>query len=382
MNEDKATRFHRLRRRTAILAAGWSVLFLVYALTSGWSAGLRDTALRQIDASFCPQGLRAPAIASYIAVVLLLAHQVVAFPLAFVAGFWLERKYELSRQSVGEWCLDHVKAVAIAIIFGAPAAGSVYLTIVLWPDRWWIAATAGAVIVSVMLTWLAPLVIIPLFFKLVPLPAGELLTRIDALCQRVGAGRMDVFEWRLSEKTSRANAALTGFGRTRRIMLSDTLIRNYSADEIEVILAHELSHQVARDIWWAIAVEAVVVGLGFWVYSLLMAWAVPTWGLCRVTNPAALPLLVLTGMVTSTIALPLVNAISRWRERRADQFALDTTRNPAAFISAMKRLGASNLAEDDPSRFARLFFYTHPPMGDRLAFARAWASTHQAASST
>jgi STE24 endopeptidase len=197
---------------------------------------------------------------------------------------------------------------------------------------------------------------------------------LTALAQRAGTATVGIYEWRLSAKTSRANAALTGFGHTRRILLSDTLVGGYSEDEIEVILAHELSHHVSHDVWRSLALEVVVVGAGCWAGSEVLHRSAGGLGLSGVADVAGLPVLVLTAMGVSALVLPLMNAISRWHERRADQFALDTTRNPAAFTSAMKRLGACNLAEDDPPAFARLFFYTHPPLGERLAFAQAWAA--------
>jgi STE24 endopeptidase len=133
---------------------------------------------------------------------------------------------------------------------------------------------------------------------------------------------------------------------------------------------------VSHDIVLALAVEAIVVGLGFWTGSIVLGHSIAWLALDGAADVAGLPVLVLTGMGVSACVLPLLNGISRWRERRADLFALDTTRNPAAFTSAMKRLAASNLAEDDPPAFARLWFYTHPPLGDRLAFVQAWAARH------
>ncbi|MCX6537338.1 MAG: M48 family metalloprotease [Acidobacteria bacterium] len=374
MNEDKATRFHRLRRRAAIAAAGWSVLLLALLLATGWSALLRDTAHGVLESSFVPAFLVVPAIAVVYALTVALAHEAVAFPLAFFTGFILERRYGLSRQTAGEWGRDHLKALGLGLLFGGLSAGFVYLALTLWPDRWWLATTAGAVIVSLILTWLAPVVLIPLFFKVTPLQNDSLSERLNALVQRVGTGTIGIYEWRLSQKTSRANAALTGFGQTRRILLSDTLVGDYSEDEIEVILAHELSHHVSHDVWRALVLEAVVVGLGFWAGNEVLRRSIEWLGLGGVADVAGLPVLVLTAMGVSVLALPLVNAISRWHERRADQFALDITRNPAAFTSAMKRLGAGNLAEENPPAFARLFFYTHPPLGDRLDFARAWSA--------
>jgi len=376
MNEDKATRFHRLRRRAAIVAVGWSVLLLAGLLVTGGSAWLSDAAHRLVATWSIPWFLFTPALAACYAIVVALAHEVVAFPLAMFTGLVLERRYGLSRQTAGEWHRDHLKALALGLLFGGLSAAFVYLALTLWPDRWWLATTAGAVIVSLILTWLAPVVLIPLFFKVTPLQNDSLRERLTALAKRVGTGTIGIYEWRLSQKTSRANAALTGFGRTRRILLSDTLVGDYSEDEIEVILAHELSHHVSHDVWRALVLQAVVVGLGFWAGNWTLRWSIRWLGLYAISDPAGLPVLVLTAMAVSALALPLVNAISRWHERRADQFALDTTRNPAAFASAMKRLGASNLAEEDPSTFARLFFYTHPPLGDRLDFARAWAARH------
>jgi STE24 endopeptidase len=390
MNEDKATRFHRLRRRAAILAAGWSALLLSLLMVTGvsghvrdWAASLlatggfhplRDWATNPLNAPVMPGFVFVPAVALLYAVAVALAHEVVALPLAFFTGFVLERRYGLSRQTLGDWGRDHLKALALGLLFGGLSAGFVYLALTIWPDRWWLATTAGAVMVSLVLTWLAPVVFIPLFFKLRPLQNDSLRARLTALCEHVAAGPMEISEWRLSDKTSRANAALAGFGRTRRILLSDTLIGDYSEDEIEVILAHELSHYVSHDVWRAIALQGVVVGVGFWAGNQVLRRSISWLGLGGVSDVAGLPVLVLTAMGVSALALPLVNAISRWHERRADQFALDNTRNPAAFTSAMKRLGASNLAEEDPSAFARLFFYTHPPLGDRLEFARRWAA--------
>jgi STE24 endopeptidase len=378
MNEDKSTRFHRLRRRTAVLAAAWSFVLLGLLVATGGSAWLRDTLDRLLGAHLLPMVLRVPAIAVCYAIVVALVHELVALPLACFAGFVLERRYGLSRQSVGEWCRDHLKALALGVLVASVAAGFVYLALMLWPVWWWVATTAGAVVAGLIMTWLAPVALIPLFFKIVPLRSDSLDRRLTALAERAGTTAVGVFEWRLSEKTSRANAALIGFGRTRRILLSDTLVGDYSEEEIEVILAHELSHHVSHDVWRALALEGVVAGAGFWAGSEVLRWSAGWLGLRGVADVAGLPVLVLTAMGVSALALPLANAISRWHERRADRFALDTTRNPAAFISAMKRLGASNLAEDDPPALARWLFHTHPPLGDRLAFAEAWIARNPA----
>jgi STE24 endopeptidase len=183
-----------------------------------------------------------------------------------------------------------------------------------------------------------------------------------------------VFEWRMSEKTRKANAALTGIGRTRRILLSDTLLAEHSDDEIEVILAHELSHHVHHDIWKALAAEAVLLTIGLYLADRVLAIAPGRFGLMGKDDVAALPLLLLALGAVSILLLPVVNALSRSHERRADRYALEMTGNAAGFMSAMRRLGAQNLAEERPSRLVEILFYSHPSVADRIEAARVWAS--------
>jgi STE24 endopeptidase len=175
----------------------------------------------------------------------------------------------------------------------------------------------------------------------------------------------------LSDRTKKANAALTGIGTTRRILLSDTLLADHSDDEIEVILAHELAHHVHHDIWTGIALEAVLIGLGFYLADGALARYGPSVGLTGKADVAGLPLLVLAGAAVSLALLPVANALSRAHERRADRYALALTKNPSAFITAMKRLAAQNLAEEHPTRLARVFS-THPPTSERIEAARGW----------
>jgi STE24 endopeptidase len=176
------------------------------------------------------------------------------------------------------------------------------------------------------------------------------------------------FEWRLSDRTKKANAALTGLGGTRRVLVSDTLLSGeYSDDEIEVILAHELGHHVHGDIWKGILVDAMLAGAGFFTAHQVLLVAGPVLGLRGIADPAGLPLLVASVAALSQVLLPIDNAVSRERERRADRFALSLTGNAGAFVSAMRRLGAQNLAEDNPSWVVRTLFSSHPPIRERIA---------------
>jgi STE24 endopeptidase len=185
---------------------------------------------------------------------------------------------------------------------------------------------------------------------------------------------LGAYEWRVGDRTTKANAALVGIGRTRRILVSDTLLAVHSDDEIETVFAHELAHHVYGDIWSALALEAALLTLGCYVADFVLStFALPI-GLHGKADVAGLPLVVLTGGLVALLFTPVANALSRAHERRADRFALDATRNSTAFISAMRRLAATNLAEDRPSRLVELLFHTHPSTAARIEAAKAWTT--------
>ena len=370
MNEDKSARYHRLRRRLSIASVAWSALLLAALLLTGLSASIRNAAA-SLTAS------PALALVLYLAVLAVL-HEPVSFALDFYDGYVLEHRYGLSRQSATAWLRDHMKGLALGGVLALGAASLVYLTMRIWPGWWWLASGLVFAVLLVCLANLAPVLLLPLFFRFEPLDRPVLSERLHRMADRAGASVMGVYRWHLGEKTSKANAALTGIGATRRILLADTMLDQYSDDEIEVVLAHELAHHVHGDIWSGIVVEVLLLLAGFFAADLVLKFAGPLVGLQGLADPAGVPLLLLAAGAVSVLLLPAMLALSRGHERRADRFALDLTSNPDAFTSAMKRLGAQNLAEDQPSAIVQWLFYSHPPMSQRLAAAAAWARTHHA----
>jgi len=192
------------------------------------------------------------------------------------------------------------------------------------------------------------------------------------LAERAGARVLGAYEWGMGEKTRKANAALAGLGSTRRILVSDTMLTNYSDEEIEVVLAHELAHHVHGDIWKGLLFESALVLAGFFVAARVLASSGERFGLTGVADVAGLPVLLLTTGAVSLLMMPAAYAVSRAQERKADRFALELTGNPSAFVSAMRRLGAQNLAEERPSRIVQWLFYSHPPLVERIAAANAF----------
>jgi STE24 endopeptidase len=366
-NEDKAARYHRLRRRAALSGTLLSALLLVVLLVSGGSARLRDAAISAAGGSFILT------IGIYV-VLLALISEAVQLPIAYYQGVTLERRYGLSTQTDARWWADHVKSAGIGLLFALIGALVVMALLRSAPDRWWLIGAVTFTLVLVLLAQLAPVLFLPLFYEFKPLQREELVRRLTALAERAGAHVLGVFEWRLSDRTKKANAALAGIGRTRRILVSDTLLADHSDEEIEVILAHELAHHVHHDIWSGITVEAGVILASFYVADLALHATAGSFGLTGQADVAALPLLLLAGGAVSIALLPFFNGLSRRHERRADRYALDLTRNASAFVSAMKRLGAQNLAEERPSRVVEILFHSHPPIAARIEAAQSWAT--------
>ncbi len=370
-NEDKSARYHRLKRRASLLSTGAGAFLLIAWLISGASSWLARISSSLVGPS--------PSLIVILYVVLLaLVIEVVQAPIAFYQGLTLERRYGLSTQTTTRWWLDHLKAGAVALLFSVLGAVLVSFLLRTFPGAWWIAAALLFSVILVGLAQLAPVLLLPLFYEFKPLERPALRDRLLALGSRSGARILGVFEWRLGDRTRKANAALTGIGRTRRILLSDTLLAEHSDDEIEVILAHELAHHVHHDIWTSIALDSALSLAGFYLADRALTWAAPTLGLAGKSDVAGLPVILVAGALVALAFRPASNALSRAHERRADRYALEMTRNPPAFVTAMQRLGAQNLAEERPSRLVEVFFYTHPPMAARIAAARAWASTNAA----
>ncbi len=225
----------------------------------------------------------------------------------------------------------------------------------------------------VLFAQIAPVVLFPIFYKFRPLENSELRDRLTRMSESAGTRVRGVYEWNLSEKSRKANAALTGWGATRRIILSDTLLASYTDDEIEAVLAHELGHHVRRHILKSMIVQAVITFAGFWALKWVLRWAVlrKEWFISQY-DFASLPLIILVTTLLSLALMPLLNAYSRMNEREADRYAWQSIPAVGPFISAMNKLADQNLAERKPSRIVEILFHSHPPIAKRIAAAEAW----------
>jgi Zn-dependent protease with chaperone function len=297
-----------------------------------------------------------------------------------VYGFRLEHRFNLSNQRVGSWIKDEIKGWVLGLVLGAFLAEIVYALIRISPQYWWLLAWFIFIALFIFFAQIAPVVLFPLFYKFAPLQNEELKARLVRLGERAGTRVRGVYEWKLSEKSKKANAALTGLGSTRRIILADTLLQNYSNDEIEAVLAHELGHHVHGHMIKMIVVQALVTLVGFWAANEVLRYAIDEQKMFQhLSDFANLPLLALVASGLSLVLMPALNAYSRFTERQADLYCWKSVANVGPYITAMEKLGKQNLSESHPSRLVELLFHSHPPISKRIAAAEAWAQSHRLA---
>jgi STE24 endopeptidase len=336
-----------------------------FGLTAALAAALILTPLAGNIAGFLPAG---PVGAALFAAFLLAVYFVLFLPLDYYGGLVLPRRYELSRQDFRGWLSDRFKSVAMGLVFGAAAAGAVFGLIGLTADWWWLFAWLGLLAVSLVLTVLAPVLIIPLFFPMKPMPGGELKERLSALADRAGVRVGGIHLIEFSGRTTQANAVVMGLGRTKRIAISDTMIDRYSPGEVEVVMAHELAHQRYHDVWRLYGFQAVVLSVVFATGAWLFDAAAAALDYAP-AEPAALPLLLACFFAAGLPALPALAWFSRRLEKSADAYALELTGDPEAFITAMTRLTDQNLAEARPSSWLERLGQDHPSYDDRVKMA-------------
>ncbi len=298
--------------------------------------------------------------------------QLLEFPFELYSGFIVEKKFGLSNVSIGSWFYDWVKGTLIQSVLLVGVLSGIYWLLRSQPDQWWLWASIGATILVIIMMALVPVLLLPLFYKFEPIPEGELKDRLFALADQIGTHVQGIYVWHLGDKTSKANAAVTGWGRTRRIIISDTLIDSNTIEEIEVVMAHELGHHVRWDVWKMLAVSTVLIFISFFVIDLaLVAW-IDSLGLRGIADIAGLPLVLIVGVGVSLVALPISNWLSRRAETAADLYALNLTGMRDQFISAMDKLGDKNLAQKTPNAFVEFVFHSHPSIQRRINNAKAW----------
>ena len=358
--------YARIQRRLTFIDLAIGLIYLILWLVFGWSLSLKNTLLSFFTNEWLLVALFTLIFGGILAVINL--------PFSFYEGYLLPHRFGLSTQNLRGWIADQVKAGAIGSALGLLLLEIIYAVLRSSPNTWWLWAAGILLLFNVILANLAPVLLFPLFYKFQPL--GEEYTdlekRLLQLAEKVKTQVSGIYKFDMSQRTKAANAALTGLGNTRRIILGDTLLGEFTTDEIEVVLAHELGHQVHKDIPMGIIIQSGITLVGFFLASLGLSRGASALGFNGPADIAALPLLGLIFGAYGLVTMPLINAYMRWRERQADQFALQTTGNGLAFASAMTRLANQNLAQVDPPGWEEYLFHSHPALHKRIAMAQAF----------
>ena len=276
--------------------------------------------------------------------------------------------------SLGAWLGDQGKGLLLGLVLEGLVIELMYALLALQPRSWWLWVGLILILFSVLMANLAPVLLMPIFYKFTPLPEGELTERLLTLTQRAKTRVRGVFTMHLSAKTNAANAALMGLGNTRRIVVGDTMLDRYTNDEIEVVLAHELGHHVHHDLWKLLLSQSILLLGGLYLANLAFHWVVETRQVYQsFADPATMPFLFALLGIFGLIVMPIGNGLSRVIEYQADEYALQATGKSVAFKSAMTRLANQNLAEVEPSPIVEFLFQNHPSIQNRLRHADAFA---------
>lgn len=303
--------------------------------------------------------------------------QLLTLPLDFWSGFILEHRYELSNQTFLQWAWRQIKGYLVGGPLGLMLLWGLYGFLWYSGTYWWLWATVGWLLVTLVMGRLLPVLILPLFYKVTPIDDASLLERFQRLVAGTGLSIQGIYRLHLSAETKKANAALTGMGRTRRVLLGDTLMDQFTPEEVEVVFAHEVGHHVHKHLPKIIAVSVVLAAVGFWLVDLILSRVAEPLGYAALSDgtpafksPAALPLLMLVLTLFGLLLGPAQNALSRFFERQCDRYALDRTHNPNAYRSAFVKLAQINKADADPHPLVVWLFDDHPPIRERLAMAQ------------
>ncbi|MBX2990654.1 MAG: M48 family metallopeptidase [Bacteroidetes bacterium] len=359
----KAKQYSRTKLVLGITSSALSFALLLVIVLSGVSVELRNWAhsLFSLD---------------YAAIVLFLLalgimQSFVTLPIGFYSGFIVEHRYNLSNQTFGRWVWERVKGLLV----GAPLMLAVvlvlYYCLKTYGEWWWLPVSIALTFFSLVLARIVPTFIMPLFYRFTPIESGSLKERIMNLCEKAGVRIDGIFSFNMSKNTKKANAGFTGIGKSKRIILGDTLMQEFSEEEIETVFAHELGHYTHKHILIGIAVGMCSTFAGLYVTSKLYALSLGWFGFASVADVAALPILGLWLSVFGLVTSPLGNVLSRKHEREADRYAVTTTKNKHAFISALLKLADTNLADPEPHPVIEFLFYSHPSIARRIALVES-----------
>ncbi|MCX8057423.1 MAG: M48 family metallopeptidase [Ignavibacteria bacterium] len=292
-------------------------------------------------------------------------NSIFAVPIDFYSSFVIEHRFKLSNQKFSDWLIEKLKGSIVSLLILYPIALIFYYLLKNY-ELWWLILAIVVFVFSILLARIAPTLIFPIFYKFTPLENEELKNKLIELCRRFGINFKGIYSFNLSKNTKKANAGFTGIFKSKRIILSDTLIENFTDDEILTVFAHELGHYVNRHILKNILIGAVTTFITFYLANYFYQLLLIQFGFTSQYQISALPLLFLILSIMSILLMPVTNAISRKFEYEADEFAVNSTNDKNSFISSLNKLSKLNLADENPNPIVEFIFYSHPSIKKRI----------------
>ncbi len=362
--QNQARQYEKEKRILGLIGSGISLVFLLTFYYSGFSYRLANLNDQSVLRTFI----------IYIFVFQTLA-TIVGLPLTYIQSYIHEHRWNFSNYTHKTWALDQLKSFLVSLILMPLLIGLLYWVMARYPDYWWLIAGLGIAVVGVIFATLFPVLILPIFNKYDPIDDEELTSRLTQILQKAGLKPGGFFKQDMSRQTKKENAFLAGLGKTRRVVLADNLLDNMTVPEIESVIAHEVGHYRHAHIWKNIALGTIQQLIVFWILDWFMRANFPHFLESVRWNLTLFPILALTmGFISGFLFGPLNLTLSRFFERQADRIALELIPGPAAFKSAMAGLANRNLSNAYPSRWIKWLYYSHPPIGERLAFAESFES--------
>lgn len=354
--------YSKLKSRLMIFQLFLTVAFLVIMLFSGGTLLLKELVMGLSGNFYLQVGFYLTILAGI--------YYLLFVGLDFYSDFLLEHRFQLSNQTALDWLKRSVKKAALSLLLLLMATEGLYFFLKHFPNYWWLLTAMAWVLLSVVLSKITPILIIPLFYKCKPLANGSLKERLLQLSKNCAVAIEQVLEIGLSKETRKANAAVAGLGKNRRILLGDTLLKNFSEDEIEAIFAHELGHIRMHHTWKILGFGTAIAFISFFLTHLILEKGMTILGFDGIADIAGFPFLAVILMIITLVFMPIQNGYMRYLERQADIFAIRCIENGQSFISAITKLSQQNLSDPSPGRWEELLLYDHPPISKRLRYLR------------
>lgn len=348
------SRFSVLRKMVADM--------VLLSLIAGGFVTFADLMRVSSDASFVIAGL------SFF-VVLGLVFFVLELPFDYYHTFVIEEKYGFNRSDGKTWVLDTLKSASLSLVLLILILGPLLWTIRAFPNYWWFWGFAAVSLVQLLILVLYPVLIAPLFNKFEPLGDAELSDRVQRLAEQVGMRTSGIFQMDAGRRSTHSNAYFTGLGKTKRIVLFDTLLQAHTHDEILGVLAHEMGHFKLKHVLKSYLLSEAVLFVGLYLTYLLVNWNVlyVTFGFSPDHSYLALFVVGIFWQKAGFFLRPVFAGLSRYFERQADAFAVTLVKSPEPLALALKKMAGHNLSNLNPHPFYVWFSYSHPPMVERIA---------------